>query len=776
MPSATPRVLIVGAGPSGLVCALSLRRNGVAVRIIDKATEPRVGQRGAGIMVPLNTLTPLLILTKIQPRSIELLHNFGCADELLRRGRAPPLARRYHSSDCTPGAIEEFNISPGIEPNPSYPHTNIVLLGQSHVEEILRDALSKLDIEVEAGTEAVSFEETSTAVNVHLVRHGLKRGAHSMYEDASYDWMIGADGARGVVRKLSGFSFLGETRTIENYVVGDVFVEGISEKKPLEYWHMRGDANSTFVSLRPTETSDLFSFIISGNNINHNQLSSNEEALRNCLAETMDLGSSLKFKNFAWVNRYIPNIRMTQTLQTTRVLLVGDSAHVHSFTGGQGINTGMQDSYNLGWKLSLVQRGLSPLSLLKTYSEERIPIIREMLDRTTKILQHTFSEQPTEPWNRDNELLQLGINHRWSSLVLDERKVAEDAEFSEYDFDDEEKESSTVDPIDAYGGNIHGVLRAGDRAPDAPDLLELSRSSQSTRLFNIFTPSHHTVLIFSPALSQLPDIVQLLKRLPSSVIQSVLLRRRQEVPMLCNHEGVTSIIEDQNGHAHNAYTVDDQYAVVVVRPDGVVGAILHGMTGLEALVTTLLTPIMDAASVLSDDDYDVISNPGLGSSTTDFGSSPAQIVHEPPPSQLACDTFDSVTWSAHDIQAYVRKALGNTFPTLPSIETTKRVHALRLRQAKLSLPSVYLIVGVHSDEQLQSHGCITAFPYIERCEIVRHCRWVDEIIIDAPYVLNQEFIEKHKIDFVSFEEGTSVDPSCDKARLKGYDAMKDSST
>ncbi|KAH0582878.1 Choline-phosphate cytidylyltransferase B [Termitomyces sp. J132] len=197
---------------------------------------------------------------------------------------------------------------------------------------------------------------------------------------------------------------------------------------------------------------------------------------------------------------------------------------------------------------------------------------------------------------------------------------------------------------------------------------------------------------------------------------------------------------------------------------------------------------MDVSSVLSDDDYDVVSNPGqrsLESSTADFGHIPTQNVCEPPPSQIARDKFDSVSWTANDIQAYVRKVLGIATPTLLSSDTTKRVyidgmfdglnagHALRLRQAKLSFPSVYLIVGVYSDDQLRSHGYDTFFPHVERCEVVRHCRWVDEVITDAPYVLNLDFIDRHRIDYVSLEEGTSVDPGCDKARLKGYDAMKD---
>ncbi|KAG5647441.1 hypothetical protein DXG03_009371 [Asterophora parasitica] len=200
---------------------------------------------------------------------------------------------------------------------------------------------------------------------------------------------------------------------------------------------------------------------------------------------------------------------------------------------------------------------------------------------------------------------------------------------------------------------------------------------------------------------------------------------------------------------------------------------------------------MDASSVLSDDDYDVVSNPGqrsLESSITDFGHIPVATIHEPPPSQTAQDKFESVSWTASEIQAYVRRALGIS-PAQAQLsssasESTKRVYvdgifdglnasnALQLRQAKLSFPSVYLIVGVYPDEQLQSNGYVTSYPHVERCEAVRHCRWVDEVITDAPWVLHSQFIDDHRIDHVAIDEGTSVDPGCDKARLRGYDDMK----
>ncbi|GLB41783.1 putative cytidylyltransferase-like [Lyophyllum shimeji] len=195
---------------------------------------------------------------------------------------------------------------------------------------------------------------------------------------------------------------------------------------------------------------------------------------------------------------------------------------------------------------------------------------------------------------------------------------------------------------------------------------------------------------------------------------------------------------------------------------------------------------MVSASALSDDDYDVVSNPGqrsLESSMTDFGHVPAQTVYEPPPSQAAREKFETVSWTAPEIQAYVRRAL-DPIPPASVDGRTKRIyvdgsfdgfnagHALQLRQAKLSFPSVYLVVGVYSDKHLQQHGYGASIPHVERCEVLRHCRWVDEVMADVPWELNSGFIDDNRIDYVAIDEGTSVDPGCDKARLKGYDTMK----
>jgi len=99
-------------------------------------------------------------------------------------------------------------------------------------------------------------------------------------------------------------------------------------------------------------------------------------------------------------------------------------------------------------------------------------------------------------------------------------------------------------------------------------------------------------------------------------------------------------------------------------------------------------------------------------------------------------------------------------------------HALQLRQAKLAFPFVHLMVGVFSDDVLLQNNCIPAWPEVERLELVRHCRWVDEVVRDVPWELSATFLDRKHIDFVAIDEGTSVDPTCGKGRVKGYDELK----
>ncbi|PPQ75202.1 hypothetical protein CVT24_010118 [Panaeolus cyanescens] len=196
---------------------------------------------------------------------------------------------------------------------------------------------------------------------------------------------------------------------------------------------------------------------------------------------------------------------------------------------------------------------------------------------------------------------------------------------------------------------------------------------------------------------------------------------------------------------------------------------------------------MDTANVLSDDEYDVISNPGNRSleSSIDFAHEEYDLVREIPPQKAALHLFETTGWTSNQIQDYVCRGL-QPKPESQSNGSRKRLirvyvdgifdsfdvgHALQLRQAKLAFPSVHLIVGVFSDAILQAKHSPLVRPEVERVELLRHCRWVNEILISPPWELSLTFLEEQSIDFVAIDEGTSLDPTCDMRRVKGYDEL-----
>ncbi|KAJ3514986.1 hypothetical protein NLJ89_g2043 [Agrocybe chaxingu] len=780
----SPKVLIVGGGPSGLILALSLLQNGVPVRIIEKTAEPRLGQRGAGIM----------------PRSLELFSHLRIIEPVMKRAILTPTVRMYKMPEGRE-VLQEFEMSPHRNPTPTHPFLNPVMLGQDSLEKIFHAALAEYGCSVELGTEMASFEQEEDCVRVNLIKRGFSQDMSSgVHEQAVYEWMVGADGARGVVRKQLGLSFLGETRSVENFIVGDIFVEGLSQK----YWHIWGDSTDVMISLRATETPTLFNFLVGGKNVNHPALTASEDALKGCFVKHTGSRSDIKFGEIPWMSHYTPNIRMVQSFGYGRVYVAGDAGHVHSPTGGQGMNTGVQDSFNLGWKLALVAKGLARPSLLQSYTEERIPVIKEMIHQTTKLLKRTLDNDETA-WKTSGSLFQLGVNYRWSSILVDERKAIEaereaeeDAYMQDFEFDDDYEDEVKMD---SYGIDSDGRLRAGDRAPDSSGLIVRSPSplaKHACQLFQLFSNAHHTLLVFSDTVS-CTNVLQAAALYPKGLLRTVVVARsKKSIPTIS--DPVDFILEDRDGHTYNSYCPTGVCGICVVRPDGVVGAIVKGSWHDASLSSHLAVPsnsvrsdnhlrvpvVMDSASVFSDDDYDVISNPShhsLENSVGDLLQGSFSVVRELPASEDAQDRFETTRWTASEIQAYIRKELH--LPPQTSFENKRlRVyvdgsfdlfgvgHALQLRQAKLAFPCVHLIVGVFSDDTLRQYNATTTWPEVERLEIVRHCRWVDEVNKDAPWELTPKFLEGKGIDFVAIDEGTSVDPSCDKIRVRGYDELK----
>ncbi|KAF9002995.1 monooxygenase [Cyathus striatus] len=538
-------VLIVGAGPSGLVLALSLLQNGVSVRIIEKETSHRVGERGAGIM----------------PRTFEIHNILGTLPDILKIATPIPTRRTYELPGGTKPLMDE-DIAPYIEPTYHTPYANPKVLGQHHLEAILRAHIRKYGTEVELATMLEKFEQHDDHVSAHLMK---AVDGKAISELANFSYIVGADGARSNVRKQLELSFLGETLEGVDMKVGDIILkEGLSR----EIWHCWGGGLHTkMVFLRPSgQDPEVYNFVITGVDLSHVTETFGREDLISAMEEITER-KDLVFGDIRWINNYRPNVRMVEKFHVGRVFIAGDAAHCHSPAGGQGMNSSSQDAFNLGWKMALVLKGLAHPSILDTYDEERIPVIAEMLNITTKLFKNVMikpigEEQKMTAWKRGEEFNMLGVNYRTSSLVIDDGTV--------------EKSVGA-----AYNEESATAARAGDRAPEAPGIQQIAPSNEETSFFRLFGSSYHTVLVFGGSTDQHRSVLANVKKLPKGMVKSVLVLPKDSQAKYVP-EGFDTVLVDAKGYAYNGYSIPDgELSIISVRPDGFVGARVTAEENLE---------------------------------------------------------------------------------------------------------------------------------------------------------------------------------------------------
>ncbi|KAL1695680.1 FAD binding domain-containing protein [Schizophyllum commune] len=555
-------VLIVGAGPTGLCLALALLKNGVPVRIIDKLPTPRIGQKGNGI----------------QPRTLEILYSLGLLDDVFKRSCHIKSLVVYEMPGATKIA-KEITLTPQVEPTPDKPFPNSRAMGQDRFEALLVEHLERLGGTVERGVELRNFTQDATKVSAELAK------LDGSIEHADFEFLVGCDGGHSPVRHILNLSFLGETREGEGMFVGDIIIKkGISD----EYWHCfngtgtglgatpgvkaEGASGALTFIFRTAEIPGLSTVMATGPKIEDvQQRFSTCDGLIQAFYEVtgrtdVEFGEQL----CGWWWR--PNIRMVDTFGVGRAFVAGDAAHTHSPTGGQGMNSSIQDAYNLAWKIALVHKKLAPPTLLETYSTERLPVIAAMLQKTTDLLNKTMAafqkgvadpNVTNEAWERGGELQQFGVNYRGSTIVLDERNPPEEG----------------VIPS-AYGSGAGGV-RAGDRAPSAP-IKGVGHGAE--KLFDVFSPTRHTVLVFTEDEEKVQGVLEQVKTLPEGVAEVVVVAPKGKAAEVAG----AKVVEDVEGHARSIYQVEQDPTIVVVRPDGAVGAIVLEAAGISRYFTKIL--------------------------------------------------------------------------------------------------------------------------------------------------------------------------------------------
>lgn len=225
---------------------------------------------------------------------------------------------------------------------------------------------------------------------------------------------------------------------------------------------------------------------------------------------------------------------------------------------------------NLAWKLALVQKGLSPASILDSYTKERLPVVDFMLNTTTTVYDASIKHgNDGRGLTRDFELRQLGVNYRGSPIVLDERYTGE-------------REAIRSDP---YRSGDDGLVRGGDRAPEAPGLVPVDDDSVKKSVFDVLKPTQHTVLIFSDPQTDHGGLLKTLDGYPRGTLQVVMIHPQSTIlpSSFSNLNPGHRAFLDREGYAYRHYNVADLGTTVfVIRPDGYIGAYTRSADGVVA--------------------------------------------------------------------------------------------------------------------------------------------------------------------------------------------------
>ncbi|KAF8205413.1 monooxygenase [Mycena galopus ATCC 62051] len=537
-----PPVLIAGAGPAGLVLAIILLKNGVAVRLIDENSKYRIGSRGAGI----------------QPRTLECYDILGVLPQILKHADLEMCRRRMYKLPGGTEVIKELPLMEYVDPTPGMPHANPVTLGQDLHEEILRGYLHALGGIVELNTALGSFEQLPDHVTAQIVKTSPDGTVET--EVAKFDWLVGTDGVHSAVRKQLGLSFVGETKEDHHILVGDIDVEEGLERK---FWH-HWLPPSQMIILRPGAGRSWRLAFTGGPEHWKQTLPTRDEFVEEFYKVTGR--RDLKFGAATWLSMFRPSMRMVDKFGVGRIFIAGDAAHCHSPTGAQGLNSSVQDVMNLGWKLALVAKGRAPVGLLESYSEERLPVIAEMLKLTTALFEKTVASAGSgdlKNWEsasaRSGSLRMLGVNAQRSAFLLTDSDQAPMTD-------------------GAYTAAAPGRVRIGHRAPDAPGLV--TANGMTTHLFEVFKPAAHTLLVFGGDASKHTAVKCALVNWPESTVRPVLMWRTGEK----TDSVLGEVLADKECHAYGGYASDiaeGEMIVVIVRPDGVVGAVISRADGVE---------------------------------------------------------------------------------------------------------------------------------------------------------------------------------------------------
>ena len=451
-------VLIVGAGPTGLTLACEAARRGLSCRLIEKERQPNPWSRALGV----------------QARTLELFAQMGISDKAVAHGRKVQGAR-IHSEGRERAHVRLEGLDS--------PFPYILILPQNDTEMLLTEKARSHGVEIERGTALTGFVQDGEGVTATLQHQDGRE------ETTRVQWLVGADGAHSAVRHGLGLPFEGAAYP-EGFLLADCRMTGsLSEEELSVYLTHDG-----FLAIFPFG-GGLFRLIagLPRAAVSGPEGDAHEATLEECQAVMDKCGpKGVRLSDPVWISRFHLHRRLAPQMRVGRVFLAGDAAHIHSPAGGQGMNTGIQDAFNLAWKLALVTRGASPDSLLDSYHAERHPVAAGVLRDTDFAMQAITLHNPVAEAVRDrllasltgieavqkhlrNEIAELSLNYRRSPIVEDR-----------------------------IGS---GALHAGDRVPDTP--LTLLDSGAVTSLLTVLADTRHTLWLIAGEQPSEKDIAAL---------------------------------------------------------------------------------------------------------------------------------------------------------------------------------------------------------------------------------------------------------------------------
>jgi 2-polyprenyl-6-methoxyphenol hydroxylase-like FAD-dependent oxidoreductase len=523
-------VLVVGAGPTGLALAAELTRYGTSFRLVDRQLDRVHESRALGV----------------QPRTLELLARLGVADELIECGNPAIRLQLHFGRRVVP--VRLFDI--GID-DTAYPY--LLFVSQAETERILGEYVSRCGGTLERGVELVKLAQTSSSVSC------LLRDRDGRDETVSARYVVGCDGAHSTVREQAGIAFEGSAYP-QTFVLADLEADGIdpgyahafvSARGILFFFPLGEPATWRILAMRPRTSVPTVEEAVTIDEV---------QALVDGYTTT-----PIRVRDPVWMTNFRLHNRGAARYRAGRVFLAGDAAHIHSPAGAQGMNTGIQDAVNLGWKLALVAASLADPALLDSYEPERAPVGRLVLRFTDRAFTIATSPNPVLRFARAQlapllaplvlhanagraygfrTVSQLGIRYRSSPL--------------------------SVEGADAPRRGPH----AGDRLPDAP----VTHDGQVGTLHRTLVAPGFHLLLCGP-----PDAWPAAAFAPA-VGQPVTVYR-----LTCGPGGQPDLIDHTGLALDRLGVAGDDVAHYLVRPDGYIG--FRGgadLSGVRAYLTRLI--------------------------------------------------------------------------------------------------------------------------------------------------------------------------------------------